>query len=120
MKSIFITAFAAVFMTGCFYFTGGHLLIKVFGEIPLEDSGSSNDKCTLEMISEKYGKIGHPEEVTSNISARFLVFHAPAMGKRDYYFFARCKNNRFFRSHEVIVGSQTTRFDLGILAEETQ
>jgi len=107
-------------MTGCFFFIDGHLSIKVSGKIPLEDSNASHEKCTLEMISEKHGKIGHPKEITPNISARFLVLHAPATGKVRYYFLAQCPNNRFFRSHEVVVGSQTTHFDLGTLTEEPQ
>jgi len=120
VKSFFTLTLAAFFMAGCFLFVGGHLLIKVSGKIPLGDSNVGHEKCTLEMISEKYGRIAHPEEVTSNISARFLVLYAPAMGRVRYYFLAHCPNNRFFRSHGVVVGSQTTHFDLGTLAEESQ
>ncbi|MGE8454561.1 MAG: lipoprotein [Pseudomonadales bacterium] len=120
MKKTLTAALSALMVSGCST-VGGDMVIRVSGSIPSSSTTSQQETvCQLEMISVETGEIFNSKDVRSEFSTMMMV----VSGKKPkhYYFSAKCRDGRLFRSEDVAVSSRRSRsrtFDLGSLTEES-
>jgi len=119
-------------LIGCFILIGGgcaKIAAMFGGEFPLFVKGTvpvtshDEDHCDLSMINIKRGSKIFMDKKVSN---EFLVSHIVSAAPQRYYFIAKCKDNRIFRSREIKAGGYGSKdgidpyknaIDLGVFTE---
>jgi hypothetical protein len=115
-KTYLLIAFIALPFAGCAIF-GGDMPIRVSGAVPEINAENVRENCELSLVYAESGRTGSSHEVPAEFFTSFVI----DAKSTPYYFVAKCRDGRVFRSREVVLGGRGS-FDklveLGTLSEE--
>ena len=114
MKLIILSMICTLFfLPGCAIF-GGDMPIRVVGSVPVQAPSDSQLGCALAMLYAESDMVASRRNVSAQFEARFIV----EARSKPYYFVAKCKDGREYRSENIVAGGKGSfdkLFDLGAL-----